>query len=381
MKLIGGDFVAKDYESLEYMHNSIYSRNLNYKPYNERKAKIYFSEPDRGINEETGILLFIAGYVGNAESNIYKKMRRESADKYNLVTVQCDYFGCEFMQGTKRVTIPEFDIGILNKIFSKDEIDEIYCKDKLDFDKLIQVGRKYDFTLNVKEDLSDENLENFNDMGIMQALDNITAVLRVMSIIYENEFEFNTKKVILYGHSHGAYLGYLCNRFCPGLFSNIVDNSAWVYPEYLSGIRCEFYNLGKLKLEIGFEYLAAKLNFDNEIYDLNYLYNNFENNCNIVSYHGDMDELVSSHDKKEFCKKIPKCVYNEITENNVDGSVFKSTEHGLGANFINLFAYTYDKLEFKKDKLLNLPHEVVVKTGRHIYRFDYKDILPVLTIL
>lgn len=373
--------MAKDYESLEYMHNSIYNKNFNYKPYEERKTKIYFSEPDKGINEETGILLFIAGYGGNAKSNIYKKMRRKFADKYNLITVQCDYFGCEFMQDTKRVVIPDFDIDILNKIFSKDEIGKIYYKDKLNFDKLIQIGRKYDFALNVKEDLSAENLGNFNDMGIMQALDNITAVLRVMSIIYENGFEFNTKKVILYGHSHGAYLSYLCNRFCPGLFSAIVDNSAWIHPNYLSAIRYRFYNLGKLKLKIGFEYLAAKLNFDNEIYDLNYLYNNFENNCNVVSYHGDMDELVSFHDKKEFCKKVQKCVYNEITESDVDGSIFKSTRHGLGANFINLFAYTYNKLEFKKDKLLNLPYEVVIKTDKHVYRFDYKDILPVLTVL
>jgi|GEM_PF-3020457 len=61
--------MSKNYESIEYMHNSMYCGSSKNSPYNERKTKIYFSESELGINEETGILLLIAGYVGNANSN------------------------------------------------------------------------------------------------------------------------------------------------------------------------------------------------------------------------------------------------------------------------------------------------------------------------
>ena len=75
----------------------------------------------------------------------------------------------------------------------------------------------------------DEDLTNFNDMGIMQALDNISAIVTVIEIIKDNGYKFDESKIIIYGHSHGAYLGYLCNAFAPNLFSMIIDNSAWLF--------------------------------------------------------------------------------------------------------------------------------------------------------
>lgn len=72
--------MAKEYNYEMFGQPSIYSSK-------ERKLNIYFSEPEDGINEETGIILFIAGFGGNANSNVYKKMRSVFADKYNLVTI------------------------------------------------------------------------------------------------------------------------------------------------------------------------------------------------------------------------------------------------------------------------------------------------------
>lgn len=373
--------MAKNYETLEYMHNSIYFKGLKSKPYNERKTKIYFSEPDLGINEETGILLLIAGYGGNANSNVYKKMREQFADKHNLVTIQCDYFGYEFMQSSNSINKCNFDINTLASIFSSDEIHEIYDGDEVDFNKLVQIGSKYDINLAVKENLSGESLKNFNDMGIIQALDNIVATLKVINIIYNNGFEFNTKKVIIYGQSQGAYLSYLCNRFCPGLFTNIIDNSSWLYPRYLLSNRWTNIKIDKLIMNIEFEYLARKLNFNDKIYDLNYLYSNFENNCDIISFHGTTDTLISHNEKRSFCSKIEKCIYHEINFESVDGKIFKSTDHGLGADFINLFDYCYGKLIFEKDAILNLPNEVTIKTDIHKYLINYKDILPMLSVI
>ncbi|EYE88823.1 hypothetical protein Q428_05960 [Fervidicella metallireducens AeB] len=162
------------------------------------------------------------------------------------------------MQQADKIIIPNLDQEQINRIFTKQETEKIYKNGKLDFDEFLRNAMNYNININVKADLSGETLFDFNDMGIMQALDNIVATLRVMNIIYENNCEFNSKKVIIYGQSHGAYLAYLCNAFAPTLFSLIIDNSAWIYPVYLKANRFLFQVINNFTLSIEFEYLAKK---------------------------------------------------------------------------------------------------------------------------
>ncbi|EDS76688.1 conserved hypothetical protein [Clostridium botulinum C str. Eklund] len=60
----------------------------------------------------------------------------------------------------------------------------------------------------------------------MQAIDNIIAVISVMNMMYEQNVEFNARKMILFGNSHGSYLSYLCNALTPTLFTLLIDNSS-----------------------------------------------------------------------------------------------------------------------------------------------------------
>ena len=73
----------------------------------ERTMKIAFSEPEAGVDKETGILLIIAGYGGQLSSNVYTKMRNQFADDYNLMTVQCDYFGYQYMGNDYPVVVDD----------------------------------------------------------------------------------------------------------------------------------------------------------------------------------------------------------------------------------------------------------------------------------
>lgn len=116
-------FLAISYDIEVLSQNSIYNKSTNVQC-NSRNLKIYFSVPQNGVDENTGLLLFIAGFGGQATSNVYKKMRDNFSDKYNLVTIQCDYFGYEFMQKPDNVHFP--DREKFNKIFSVEEMEEIY---------------------------------------------------------------------------------------------------------------------------------------------------------------------------------------------------------------------------------------------------------------
>lgn len=362
--------MAKDYEVLIDAHPNIYNGA-------NRKLCIYFSEPENGVNDDTGLILFIPGFGGNAQSNVYKKMRRNFADQYNLVTIQCDYFGQEFMQEANELRAG-FTYEDLSQIFTNKEMGKIYSKGSFQFDEFIKVSGNYNINLPVKA-IINENLTNFNDMGVMQALDNVTAVMAVIAILKDNGLDFNAKKIIAYGHSHGAYLSYLCNAFSPGLFSLLIDNSAWISPVYLYQSRHLYKRYSKMTLDIEFDYYASHRPFDQDILSLDSLYENTENSCKVISFQGTKDNLVDSKKKALFCSKIDECDFRLVGPELVDGKVFKSTSHGLDADFLELFEFVIRDIDFSKSKTLEIENQTII-TKENRYFFDFENGLVKLTV-
>lgn len=351
-------------------HPSVYSEA-------SRELNIYFYEPEKGVNSETGILLIIPGFGGNSQSNVYKKMRKEISEKYNLVTVQCDYFGWQYMQQPSDVTL-NIDKNKLRDILPDDDYSKL---EQSNFNKniLLNIIKEYEITIEGNAIL-EEDLNDFNDMGIMQAIDNINAVLVVMAILKDNKLNFNKNKVLIYGHSQGAYLSYLCNAFAPNLFSLMIDNSAWMFPQYIDYNRLLIKSFDKCEFIFKFNYLAGKINLDKQILDLESLYSKFKNNCNIICFHGTTDNLISNIPKQKFCTSIENCIYNEIDSTKVDGNIFKSTNHGLDSDFLKLFELVmrkYHKLSINNNFGLN---NVKYETDRFIYYTDYSYEVPRMSI-
>lgn len=306
--------MSKNYGVSYQGHNSVYDEKYLENNYKRRRVNTKFSIPKNGVNKETGILLFIAGYGANSNSNVYKKIRSEFADKYNLVTVQCDYFGSEFMQSK----IKDFKV-------IKEDIEEVIIQSSLN-----------------------ETLENFNDMGVMQVIDNIMVTLKVIKYLKRKKFKFNTNKIMIMGNSHGSYLGYLCNAMCPGLYTHILDNSAWVYPEYCSANRVIMMSEENKYIKVLYIYKVKDMKSEIIGLRLRTLYRLLDNKCKIVVYHGADDTLISVEDKYNEIKNIKNVDINIITKDKIDGVIFKSTEHGLGADFLKLF----DK--FHKEHCMNI---------------------------
>ncbi|MDF2949159.1 MAG: hypothetical protein K0R07_1186 [Sedimentibacter sp.] len=342
----------------------------------ERKLKFYFSEPSNGINAETGLLLIIAGFGGNANSNVYIKMRNTFADKYNLITIQCDYFGYEFMQAPNNIILKHTKEDI-KRYFSNKEVEYIY-KDNNIFLRLMEISSKYKINILAKENLN-ENINNYCDMGIIQAIDNITAIIAVMEVIKNQGYKINEDKVILYGHSHGAYLSYLCNAFAPNLFSLLIDNSSWLFPAYLKGNRYVNKIYGDSILSVEFEYFAKTVHYDEEILNLPSIYSKFNNNCDIICYHGTNDNLISNKDKVVLKNIINNFTYNEIDETKVDNKIFKSNHHGLGTDFLELFDLVINEYHFK-NRVIKRSDIIFYETQNNIYEIDYSNITPILNV-
>lgn len=342
-----------------------------------RKIQIYFTEPEEEANRDTGILLLIAGYGGNAQSGVYQKMRRKFADTYNLVTVQCDYLGCSFMQDKQHMPVTE---EVLRSALNE---EEIHCllKDYEENKKLLR-GK----TLTGYVALG-ENEKDYNEMGLLQAMDNLMAVKVLSDILKENGITGRRDRVYSYGQSHGAYLAYLCNFLAPGLFSAIIDNSAYLIPHYLSCDRevvkeGELFNLRKI-----YHYRVRDMKYDRESYDLERLYMDFSNQAKIIAYHGADDEMIPLADKKRFLEKVKGTRLHEITRGQADGKIFTSSGHGLGADFLELFHMAMKELaredtESNKEDLIekqDIWENKSFWTDNFIYEIKWDTGIPLLS--
>ncbi|WP_135555577.1 DUF2920 family protein [Paenibacillus cymbidii] len=355
--------MANEYDITIPAHPNLYTGD-------ERQLKIYFGAPEQ-INADTGMVLFIAGYGGHSGSKVYTKMRSVLADTFNLVTVQCDYFGHEFMQKPKQIDATPFCLNVQKKT----GIPASAINSQLNgVEDMVRLAEKYDIPLLFKEALG-ESKGNFNDMSLMQSIDNITAVLAVIAILQDNDYPFNTRKMVTFGHSHGAYLAYLCNAFAPGLFKLMIDNSSYLYPIFMNPLerRIGELTLDGLILRVYFDYMATTMNeVDRNIMDLEWLYGQIENRCQCMVYHGSKDHMTDTGRKREFSRSIG-ARFEEVAEDRVDGQLFGSAEHGLHADFFKLFEHVMERFHFDRSTVWTPPDTLILESEMAAYTFDYSS--------
>lgn len=296
-------------------------------------------------------------------------MREQFADLYNMVTVQCEYFGSQFMQSTEEFTLKDGYSSLAN-IFLEEEIKQI----KNNFADFIPLLSNKTVNFPVLAKLG-ESTEEFVDMGYMQAIDVITSIEAIQIILKENVLAYDENRVIGFGQSQGAYLLHLCNRLVPHLFSQIIDNAAWVSPVYLYSNRWLYKQLNNATLCIEFDYIAKNIIEDKKALSLHELYKRFKNGAYIYSCIGTTDNLVNVQDKRSSLSKLNYVKFEVIDSKKVDGIIFKSTNHGLDADFIQLVDYVFSQksTHLNKNKK-RIQYDVVSsKTKIHV---DYSYGLP-----
>lgn len=311
--------MAKEYNIQTLGQPNYYTSQL-------RNYSVVFALPDN-VEEKgsvNGIVLFIAGFGGHSESNVYKKMRNLFADKYNLVTVQCDYFGYEYMQ----------------------------------------------------IDLFEENDDSFCDMGPIQAMDNLIALKCVKDYLEEKKISYDNN-VIAYGHSHGAYLAYLMNALMPNVLTCVIDNSAWLFPQYIDKNRFLRKECDGTVGILQFDYLLKKIIFDRDIYNLQVMYKLFDNSTRIITFHGTADDLVSINDKLTFIADTKNTSIEVIGSARID-DIFKSNGHGLEADFLKMFDYVMEHYKTNTDKAALSFENRMFETKYAKYSIDNSDGIPVL---
>lgn len=136
-------------------------------------------------------------------------MRDVFADRYNFVTIQYAYFGDQFMQGAESFLVHHIE-GYAKKYFNSEEYQSYQGNPS----QFINILSSKSIILPVIAKMKEE-LDIFNAMGFMQAIDLITAIEADRIILRENGLFANENKIIGYGQSHGAFLLHLVNRLAP----------------------------------------------------------------------------------------------------------------------------------------------------------------------
>lgn len=288
-------------------HRNIYTENSE-----KRELYIEIGLPGEGQTDtDTGMLILIPGYGGDMNSNIFRKMRETFCDEYNLVVMQCDYFGNRYMDAKLPENVGEF---LADDSFLKGHV--MYLRK------------------------TKESIEEFNDMGMMQALDIVNATLETLDYLEKNRMRLNWDRIILFGTSHGAYLAHLCNLICPKLYTNLIDISAYLKPTYLSEKRGDIVQRGNVRIILIIEQFInahPEMQYHSKLYDLRFLYKSMQNSCRILAFQGAKDEMVHTEEKEAFIKQLSNAEIMIIREEDVDNVLVTSASHGLGMDFIQLF--------------------------------------------
>ncbi|KRE97957.1 hypothetical protein ASG89_29070 [Paenibacillus sp. Soil766] len=334
-------------------HPSIYE-------YAERELKVSFSYPEHGTNEQTGILMLIPNYGQTSDSSMFLEARGRIADDMNMITIQCDYFGLEFMQGIQN---PVLEIGVdeLSRTLSKNHFDYVNQDNSINLNRLLEVGRHYPFHLRGKEVLN-ETKSNFNDMGLMQAVDLVSAVLGVMAILKDNQFAFNHEKIVISGAGHGAYLAYVCNAVAPRLFHQLIDYSGYLVSPYLAQPRYLSSTIGQMRLDVEFSYLVNQIDVDLELLRLPNLYRKFQNYCNIVSCQSVQQSSESNFSKAQFSNSILLSMQYE------PASHIEETYKQDSTKLIDYVLHNFKAEKINKSGVVLSSHSIVTP-GYH-YNFD-----------
>ena len=304
-------------------HNNIYIEQPE-ENYRTREIRTEMVFPDC-VNENTGMLVLIPGYGGNIDSHVFRKMREVFAEQYNFITVQCDYFGNRFMDSNE-----------------------------------------------------------FNDMGLMQALDIVSTTICAIYEIINKGYVFNTNRIVLFGTSHGSYLAHLANVICPTLYTGLLDVSSYIVPYYLTHYRNLTIKTDKITWTTIYEYLIMKeekYRYNDNLYNLSFLYQNIKNKCKIIALQGTDDWMVDVNEKDKFISQLDNAQLLIIHPDEVDGVLCKNADHGLGLDFFKFFEIVIPSLDkvLGQPKLdIQFPKEAKVGNEETYIKIGYENGLPEL---
>ncbi|WP_148800476.1 DUF2920 family protein [Campylobacter concisus] len=362
------------------------------------------------------LLVIIPGLGEDSDLGYRANLMRTMAEAYDVACISVDYhcIGNRPQLGAK-FGLDDIDREILTRELSSIGINlpidlkSIDCHEKVDLllkflSKEITIRKERgilpaDFRLNASITMVPTKNE-YQNFGVMQALDVLNAVLYTKK--YINNAKFEHLPVIMVGSSHGGYLAHMCAKIAPWLVDGVIDNSSYaIFLWRLIGFGKEinFTNYFCFGTDTLYQNLYIYF-FDKTYWTLNkkspyYFIDAREEIRNIlnldhlnvqssykkpiyVSYHCICDkEIAPAKDKIELYEALKKLKFDATLhmikdESEVDGKFIKSLTHGMGMSYKLLLQ---KELPSMMEKILSQKNKkssksIEYKCGDTIYKFS-----------
>ena len=385
----------------------------------KRSSALSFYACYDDVKETKALLVIIPGLGADSDSGYRAHLMRTMAENYDVACISVDYhcIGNRPQLGAK-FGLDDIDREILRRELSSIGINlpidlkSIDCHEKVDLllkflSKEITIRKESgilpaDFRLNASITMVPTKNE-YQNFGVMQAIDVLNAVLYTKK--YINSAKFEHLPVIMVGSSHSGYLAHMCAKIAPWLVDAVIDNSSYaIFLWRLIGFgkEIDFTNYFCFGTDTLYQNLYLYF-FDKTHWTLNekspyYFIDAREEIRNIlnldhlnvqssykkpiyVSYHCINDkETAPAKDKTELYEALKKLKFDATLhmvkdESEVDGKFIKSLTHGMGMSYKLLLQRelpgVMKKILSKKDKKDEINERCIeYKCGDLLYKFS-----------
>ena len=207
----------------------------------KRSSALSFYACYDDVKEAKALLVIISGFGEDSDSGYRTHLMRSMVESYDVACISVDYhcIGNRPQLGAK-FGLDDIDRAILIRELAKIGITlPIDLKIVDNYDKTCVLLKSLneeitirkesgvlpdDFSLDISMTMLPTKNE-YQNFGVMQAMDVLNAVLYTKK--YINSAKFEHLPVIMVGSSHGGYLAHMCAKIAPWLVDGVIDNSSY----------------------------------------------------------------------------------------------------------------------------------------------------------
>ncbi len=337
-----------------------------------------------------GLVFSIAGYGDHSDSDYQReKLCPYLADKHNLIVVGVRYHNdMRLRLETLTANIPLicrwYGLGA-NHFSGLDASQFLESLFSILFSRNL-------FSLDQRLALTQEAYHQYSSFGFLPAIDHLTVLGKMLQ-----DYSIDRSKIYAFGSSYGGYIASLMSKYAPNTFAMIIDNSGFSriqnaevfgnkageisgsFPKIIDGKRYEIpFSAGT----IWSTNEESKYYFSDNHRRIRSLMidSHWENSQTCYYfYHVENDTIAPTDEKMKAFEIISKhrlCHMKIITENDIDGVLFKDTTHAMGASLRKLFDHSYEHFqnilrEKKPYSDFDLTSSVQFSCSDRVYHFNY----------
>lgn len=345
------------------------------------------------VDKDYPLVFCIAGYGDDASSKYQlEKLRPYIADKYNALVVGVRYHNDMRMHSNK---VRYNSMGICNFY----GIDMSYFKNPADTNQVIEdifkliVSRNI-ASLDTRLSIEMEPYHKYSSFGFMPAIDHLIVLYHILK-----NYKVDKKNIIAFGSSYGGYIASLMAKYAPNTFSLVIDNSGFcmtqlqeVYggkiggagasiPRIINGKRYEIPIATSTvwSLDETSEYYFSDSH--KQIRSLLIKDHRTPSSTVYFCYHSVKDVIAPINYKDEMYKLLSefnKTFYKRVTDEDIDGKLFKNTLHSMNASLREMFDVSikrYKEFNYTKQDDIDFDRNVVYgfQCLDKVYNFSYTN--------